>query len=152
MAHVAFRKLTTKDAETVEILVDGELLTDLVRDTESESAAKEGRPDLAGKYGGLPWENVATNLLLGEADGIWGVLEHEQGPHRVPLLLCDCGEPGCWPLLASIEVTADHVTWRDFRQPHRPNWDYSRLGPFSFDKTQYLAALEDARRPRGIHV
>lgn len=143
MTHVAFRK---NDADVVEILVDGEPLIDLVRRAESASAAKEGYRDLAGKYGGLPWNLVATNLLLGEATGIWTVLEGDQAPNRAPLLLCDCGEPGCWPLLASIEVTADRVTWRNFRQPHRPTWDYSTLGPFSFDKAQYLDALEEARR------
>lgn len=151
MAHVAFRKVKTNDRETVEILVDGKLLIDLVREAESESAAKEGRPKLAGKYGGLPWKIVATDLLLGEATGIWGA-QGNQGPHRVPLLLCDCGEPGCWPLLASVELTEDRVTWRDFRQPHRRDWDYSKLGPFSFDRIQYLTAIEEARRWQGTHV
>jgi hypothetical protein len=49
-------------------------------------------------------------------------------------------------LIASIDVTPDRVTWSNFRQPHRPKWDHSRLGPFSFDRAQYLAALEEARR------
>lgn len=144
MAHVAFRKHATPDAVTVEILIDGKLLTDNVRDAESESATKEGHPDLAGKYSGLPWEVIPTDLLLGQATGIWRVLEANQG-ERVPVLICDCGEPGCWPLVATIEVTDDRVTWSDFRQPHRKHWDHSRLGPFSFDRTQYLAALHEAR-------
>jgi hypothetical protein len=146
VAQVAFRKHATSDAETVEVLVDGKLLTELVREAESESAAQEGHPDLAGKYGGLPWTILSTRLWLGEATGIWSVLESEKDTQRVPLLLCECGEPGCWPLMATIEITADHVTWHDFRQPHRKNWDYSKLGPFSFEVTQYLAALDEARR------
>jgi hypothetical protein len=143
--QVAFRKHATPDAVTVEILVDGRLLTDHVRDAESESATREGNPDLAGKYGGLPWETIPTGLLLGEATGIWRVLETDQGD-RVPVLICECREPGCWPLMATIEVTADRVTWSDFRQPYRKHWDHSTLGPFSFDKSQYLTALEEARR------
>jgi hypothetical protein len=146
VAQVAFRKLSAPDSQTVEILVDGTPLVDLVRKAESESAAEEGHPNLAGKYAGLPWETLATNLLLGEATGVWSVLEGNQSPGRAPLLLCECGEPGCWPLIASIDVTPDRVTWRNFRQPYRPKWDHSNLGPFSFDRAQYLAALEEARR------
>jgi hypothetical protein len=40
VARVAFRKLSAPDAETVEILVDGMPLIDLVRDAESESVGR----------------------------------------------------------------------------------------------------------------
>ena len=145
MARVDFRKRASADKQVVEVLIDGRSLGDVVRDAESKSASEEGHPDLAGKYDGLPWELVATDLLLGEAHGIWAVLEASQAPHRVPLLLCECGEPGCWPLVATIEVREDRVIWRDFRQPHRKQWDYSKLGPFSFDRSQYVGALREAR-------
>lgn len=143
--HEATMTGETPDAVTVEIVIDGKPLMDYVRDAESASATKEGHPNLAGKYSGLPWEVIPTDLPLGQATGIWRVLEASQG-ERVPVLVCDCGEPGCWPLMATIEITADRVTWSDFRQPHRRDWDHSRLGPFSFDKAQYFTALEDARR------
>ncbi len=148
VAQVAFRKHATADSVSVEILLDGTLLTDYVRDAELASATKDGQPQLAGKYGGLPWKVIATDLLLGEASGIWKLLEANQGK-RVPLLLCECGEPGCWPLMATIEVSAEHVTWSDFRQPHRKGWDHSKLGPFTFDRAQYLGALEAARHSAG---
>jgi len=82
---------------------------------------------------------------MGEAFGIWGVLERAQAKHRVPLLVCDCGEPGCWPLMATVEVTDHEVVWRDFRQPHREKWDYTALGPFTFDRAEYARALDQAR-------
>lgn len=143
---VVFQKIAAAGSELLEIRVDGRPLVELVREAEAECASQEGHPDLAGKYAGLPWETLATNLLLGEVSGIWGVLEANQPQGRVPLLICDCGEPGCWPLMASVDVTLDRVTWRDFRQPHRPHWVYKKLGPFSFDLSQYRAALEKARR------
>jgi hypothetical protein len=145
-AHVEFRKRTTLDGSTVDIVIDGRPLTDLAREAELESASLEGKPDLAGKYGGLPWEVVATHLLVGEANGIWSVLEADQGTHRIPLLVCACGEPGCWPLMATFEMVASRIIWRDFHQPHRRDWNHSKLGPFSFERQQYLDALEEALR------
>lgn len=67
-------------------------------------------------------------------------------PARVWLLGCDCGEAGCWPLTASVQVVDDVVVWSDFEQPHRPNWDYDGFGPFRFDRTQYDAAVQAAVR------
>jgi hypothetical protein len=145
VAQIAFRKRATPDRVYLDILVDGRLLLDLVREAESESAANEGHPDLAGAYGGLPWTANTTGLLLGEASGISQTFEADQAA-RITLLICECGESGCWPLQAMLKIATNSVTWSDFRQPHRKNWDYSKLGPFSFDKAQYLTALEDARR------
>jgi hypothetical protein len=116
VAHVASRKLSAPDSETVAILVDGTPLTDLVREAESESAAEEGHPDLAGKYASLPWESLASNLLLGEATGVWSVLDGNQSRRRIPLLLCECDEPGCWSLIASIDVTPDLAALEEARR------------------------------------
>jgi len=60
---------------------------------------------------------------------------------KVPLLGCECGEWGCWPLLATIRATAETVTWSDFEQPHRKDRDYAEFGPFVFDRAQYDEAL-----------
>jgi hypothetical protein len=64
---------------------------------------------------------------------------------RADLLGCaDCGEVGCWPLEVCIDVDDAVVTWRSFRQPHRPDRDYTGLGPFRFDAAAYRAALAAA--------
>lgn len=74
-------------------------------------------------------------------------LGHSADGNAVLLMQCECGEVGCWPLLAKLEVTDTTVTWSDFQQPHRgPQspagwWRYDNLGPFSFDRVQYEAAL-----------
>ncbi len=53
----------------------------------------------------------------------------------------DCGEPGCWPLRARVDVLEDGVVWHSFSQPHRKAWDYSGFGPFVFDADQYRSAV-----------
>ena len=63
---------------------------------------------------------------------------------RAWLLGCDCGEVGCWPLDARIEVTDDLVMWQDFQQPHRPERDYRSFGPFVFGRKEYDRAVADA--------
>jgi hypothetical protein len=59
----------------------------------------------------------------------------------VPLLGCPCGIWQCWPLVASIAVTSTTVTWSSFRQPHRDEWGELPIGPFTFDRTRFEAAL-----------
>ena len=65
---------------------------------------------------------------------------------RTQVLTCECGEPGCRPVICRIEVGDDRIVWSDFGQPHRFNakrfWSYEGLGPFVFDRAQYEAALE----------
>ncbi len=60
---------------------------------------------------------------------------------KVPLLGCECGEWGCWPLLATIRATDEYVQWSEFEQPHRRDRDYSGFGPFVFERNQYEDAL-----------
>ncbi|GAA3634471.1 hypothetical protein GCM10022267_21420 [Lentzea roselyniae] len=59
------------------------------------------------------------------------------------VLACSCGDTGCWPLLADIAVEGDTVVWDGFRQPRRKGRDYSRFGPFRFDRDQYEKALAE---------
>ncbi len=56
-------------------------------------------------------------------------------------------------LSARVELTDEHVVWRDFRQPYRftraasedraarIGWDYSAFGPFVFERQAYERAL-----------
>ena len=124
---------------SVHFLVNGRDLVELAREAERAGAAADGQPDLAGPYGGLEPEDALapSRHLLGAP------LPHlaATGDGRVPLLLWECGEAGCWPLVARVEVTRERVTWSDFAQPHRPHWRHHALGPFTFDRAQYEAAL-----------
>jgi hypothetical protein len=120
----------------VRLLIDGRDLVDLVRDYERAFAG-----DLAGSYGLLPAADT-----LPPAGHFLGVSEpyYSGESGRTLLLACECGEPGCWPLEASIRTDDRTVTWTEFKQPHRPQWSYDGFGPFVFDRAAYEVALAKA--------
>lgn len=125
--------------ESVVFHVNGRDLVELAREVEAPFAQREGHPDIAGGYMGIsPAEALHPSLhLLGEPDP---ALSYAAA--RLTLLVCDgCGEAGCWPLNVRIEIGSDVVRWTGFEQPHRPDWDLGALGPFTFDRRQYEAAL-----------
>jgi len=108
-------------------VVDGVSLADLVERYEAERGF-----DVVGGYGPIWLDRAAAELLA-------------SGSRRPTYLLgcCDCGEPGCWPLEVRILVADTTVTWRSFRQPHRPDRDYSGFGPFRFDAAAYRSAVRE---------
>ena len=116
--------------------VDGTSLPNLV-------SAYEARNCYAptGNYGGLPAYGFAYGPLepyfLGQAaDDFWTEIG------GIYLLGClHCGEVGCWPLVAEVKCSTDHVVWTRFQQPHRPERDYARFGPFVFEKQSYLEQI-----------
>ncbi len=109
----------------VEVRIDGHDLRDLVRAVELPQATADGQPDLAGSYGGLPPDEWPHPAAHGK---------------DVMVLGCTCGVTECWPLLVRITRAADAVVWDGFRQPRRA-WSHEGLGPFTFDRTQYEAAV-----------
>ena len=128
--------------DSVNIYIDGRALTAIMREIESEMAKREGHPDLAGGYSPFMSSQGARDHYLGRHSQKWG-----QSKCKTALLECECGCPGCWPLLCKIEIGNDEVKWTEFEQPHRgPDsaasfWDYSFFGGFTFSKDQYLGAL-----------
>lgn len=131
---------TQRQREIADITVNGVSLIELVAEVERPFATEEGHPDMAGQYQGLPADLAflpSTYLLESEGE-------------KTALLICSCGEIGCWLLEARITVQKDVVIWSDLEQPHRgPNshhhWRYDSFGPFVFDRQQYLSSL--AERP-----
>ena len=124
--------------------VNGVSLIELARDVERPFAAREGHPEIAGGYRGLPG-SVALgpgSVLLGHRATDSAALYLDEG--QLTLLCCECGEPGCWPLTVHLEVDPDLVIWRDFEQPHRCDWDLSALGAFVFERRQYEDAVTRA--------
>jgi hypothetical protein len=132
------------DDDAIWIEVNGRPLEELVGEVERPFAEREGSPDIAGAYAGLE-----RRLLDSVDDHYHGAPGSDLvcGPRDKTVLLgCDCGEPGCWPLMARIEVEHDTVAWEDFTQPHRDErWSYDAMRPLRFDRRQYdeaLAALQ----------
>lgn len=150
MDTIAF-KVVTPNPEwrpQVEIYINNRRLIDMVREVELPYAVRENHPDIAGGYMGLSPDIVffPSPHFLGD--------HTEDFPYttKTGILACEaCGEIICWPLLVQIDVGEDTVIWHDFEQPHRKagsvlgsllgHWQYERLGPFEFDKEQYLSAL-----------
>lgn len=119
-------------------VVAGRSLVDMVADYE---LAQGFEP--TGGYAGL----VLASYDFGD---LRAYLLGQQEPWpggRVPLLGCQCGEWGCWPLLATVTVQAGAVSWSRFEQPHRPDRDYSGFGPFTFAERVYRAAVDEAAEP-----
>lgn len=130
-------KTNLSDSDVLEIvpLIDGANLVDLVAQFETEREF-----DVAGEYGGLvpQWFNYGPLLdyyLGGAGHGYWGEIG------KIALLGCQCGEVGCWPFYARVDMSASSVTWTDFEQPHRMKQDYSQFGPYSFDRSEYERAV-----------
>ncbi len=130
--------------DAVDVLVNGRNLVDMLRDVELPFAAYEGKPDLAGRYVGLPPEDVflPSPRLLGEPTTYY---DHDSAEGKIAVLGCVCGVVGCWPFRVRITLRADVVVWSDFEQPHRARWRYDEMRPFVFDRAQYLSALD--RKP-----
>lgn len=120
-------------------VVDGIALTRRVQSFQAASgiATRDPRRD---DYGGL----IPAHFRSGSARTHWFAREDAfvDGAGRVPVLGCWCGEWGCWPLLARIEVTRRAVTWSGFRQPSRSERSYEGFGPFVFRRRAYERAVE----------
>lgn len=125
--------LDSGPVDVLNLYVDGSRLPDLIRPYEQPFADAEGKPMLAGQYVGLIRRGLTGRHFLDKPVQTWF------GDGDTILLGCTCGEAGCWPLTAHVEV-GPRVVWRNFRTGHR-KWDLAAFGPFEFDRSQYEAAL-----------
>ncbi len=130
-----------KHPDEVAILINGCDLIDRLREVELPFAIREGHPSIAGSYQGL-----SSHELFEDAEVLLGKV-HPPGS-KTTLLGCTCGFPDCWPSYVKITVEKDHIIWNDFEQPHRgaskgaDQWSYEALGPFVFDRAQYMGEVE----------
>jgi hypothetical protein len=135
---------TGDKANGVRVLINGRDLSDIVREIELPFALKEDSAEIAGAYSGLPPEIafLPSRHFFGEADALHG---DDEG--QTFALVCDCGEPGCWPLSLRVDIGERKVIWSDFRQPHRGptskagHWRYDALPRFTFERKAYEDAL-----------
>jgi hypothetical protein len=128
------------DLRQIKINVNGVELPELVREAELPSARADGEEDIAGNYIGLVAGYMRIDLA-GQFLGGRGTPMFTGSEDKTALLGCGCGEVGCSPLMARVTVDDDTVTWEDFEQPTRPDWDYEGFGPFTFDRAAYERAL-----------
>lgn len=115
--------------------IDSVPLTDLVLEFERR---QDWQP--AGGYSGL----IPANYNYGQINIYLLGKNNRSGlsnSGKIALLGCNCGEVGCWPLLARVVAEESLVKWTDFEQPYRRGWDYGNFGPFHFPRQQYDRAL-----------
>jgi len=132
----------------VEIVVNERPLIELIAAVEEPFANEEVHPSIAGSYAGLLTRAFGEPLQ----DHFSGSTDSHMycGPHdKTVLLVCDCRETGCWPLMARIRVEDDLVVWSHFEQPHRrEKWSHGDL-QFTFSRDQYEAELAKLGRRYG---
>jgi hypothetical protein len=137
-AQVSFRVQSFEGALSITPVIDGTPLPEIVAAFEHEQHFEP-----AGGYSGL----IPEWFKYGPLDKYFlGDFENDSyfaRMNRVYLLGCQCGEVGCWPLIARIRTEGDSVVWDSFEQPHRRDRDYSGFGPFVFDAEQYREAIAD---------
>src|SRR3954454_5935340 len=127
------------DLTQIRIEVNGTDLVDLVRQAELPSAEADDEPELAGTYVGLVPGYIRMDLA-GQFLGGAGTWLYSEGEGKTALLSCNCGEGGWSAALGRVTVDEDTVTWDEFDQPTRPDWDYDGFG-FTFARPQYEQAL-----------
>jgi hypothetical protein len=135
--EIQFDRQHRDDLGVLEVVprIDGVPLTELIDRFEADA----GMQPAGDAYGGL----IPQFYRFGPMeDHFHGRSTNSMGP-KTPLLGCECGEWGCWPLMAHITVTTGLVIWDSFEQPHRTTRDYTGFGPFQFDRHQYDEALRD---------
>ena len=128
--------------------IDGRPLTELVQEFEQASGWTP-----TGGYDGI----IAKVHCSGTMDHYFlGYHASDWNGGKTEILICNCGTPTCWPLLAKIETIwgdddpdpdADYreptVVWSNFTQPHRRERDYSAFGPFTFSRDAYVDVLAE---------
>lgn len=137
-------KVEHSDEHNIQILnifVNNENLVDLIKEFEMQHD-----PSIAGRYEGLSIYSI-YNLKehftgrLNEND-----VFNYQG--KTQIIGCNCGEPGCWPLLVKIIEEDEKIIWSEFEQPYRAKesaggyWNYSNFKSFEFIKNQYEEQLQ----------
>jgi hypothetical protein len=137
-SHISFDVHKRDDGITlITPMIDGISLIELAATFERSC----GYTDPAGGYGGLIPEFFSYGPLglyfLGSGRDFWTPRENKR-----PVLACECGEVGCWPLICAIESRDDTIVWHEFEQTYRPQRDYTRFGPFVFVRSDYETALQ----------
>jgi hypothetical protein len=130
---LGFDLLREEQVDWVVPTIDGTRLIDIVREYE-----RSMRYQPAGSYSGLDPREFGPLDQHYEGQG--------RGAPQAIVLGCGCGSAECWPLWVSVTTEAGYVTWSEFSQPHRPDWEYSGMGTYRFERWQFDKAIQSLLR------
>jgi hypothetical protein len=149
------------DQDLVRILIDGQDLLELITDAqvgyrEAHHLELGSNPDRepydpkTQHYVGLYASKVflPSRRFLGNARETDHTSQHDNG--KICLLMCGCGIEGCGSIAARITVSGQIVVWDAFEDHYNTEWDLSCIGPFIFDRQQYLEELRKHNPQRMI--
>lgn len=139
----------------IEIRLNGVPLLDLVTDAEQgptqrefdeRAAAGEDPEGLRIEPGRYMYPTIGQvertgELSFGNAQRYFVLEPNDEDFGATVLLGCDCGEPCCWMLIINCQTDGHTITWSQFRQFHRPDWQYG-LGPYRFDAAEYQQEIQ----------
>ncbi len=108
-AHVSFKVQPFEGTLSITPVVDGTPLPEIVAAFERDEHFEP-----SGGYGGLIPEWFGYGALDKYFLGDFEKDSYFARMNRVYLLGCQCGEVGCWPLLAHIRAEAESVVWDSF--------------------------------------
>jgi hypothetical protein len=132
---ISFRVLPFQ-AGTVQVIpiIDGELLTVIVQRFRSYDRNQPSNDEYAGLISEYFKFGVARKHFYGRR-GAYMIAG------CVPLLGCSCGEWGCNPVMARIEVLSAHVVWNSFNGGNPTSASEFGGLHFEFERRAYEAAV-----------
>src|SRR5918995_761215 len=121
--------------DTLGIFVNDRDLPRITREVKLPFAARDGKPELAGNYVGLPPESVflPSHHLLGRSEG-----RDDDWDGMVAVLGCGVGG---WPLRVKTTPREGTMLWDHFEQPHHRPRRHGGLEPLIFGRAPYTSAL-----------
>ena len=130
---------TITDRKYIDFIVNGQSLKKLLQ------IGSYGEIGAFGWTENIEYENRRVNEFA-------GLEKPELCTGRTSFYVCGgCGDIACGAITAKIILTDKTVIWKDFGYENNSEEkadlsDYSKIGPFEFDKTEYVKTIETLRR------
>lgn len=110
-----------------------------------------GYADATDEYVPVLVTDWPTGIALSDLDRLLGAEPPPELTGRAAMYVCaECGDLGCGAVTAVVTVDPRQVTWSEFGyqnnyEPFQASAVFEGVGPFTFDRSEYSAALERFR-------